>query len=404
MGQAVSFFGTWMHSVGVSWLVYRLSHSALLLGVVGFAADLPGFLLMPLAGVIADRVDRRRLIIATQVLAMVQAFVLTMLVFTDVVRIWHVVVLSLFLGVINAFDLPTRQAFVVQLISRKEDLLNAIALNSVIFNLARLLGPTLAGVVIALLGEGPCFLANGLSYLPVVIVLLRMQLPAYRANLDLGSPVAALAQGLSYSYRFVPIRNTLLLIALVSVMGLPYTVILPILADDILHGGSRTLGFLVGAGGFGALIGALYMASRKTVLGLGKLIPLAAVLFSGGLMLLAVSRHVLLSAAAMPVIGFGLMTQLAASNTLIQTLVDEDKRGRVMGIYTMAVRGMVPIGSLLVGGMSSILCPSSALALGAFACAFGALLFRTQLPAMRRFIRPIYVQQGIIPDVTQTVK
>jgi MFS family permease len=403
IGQSVSLIGTWMQTVAMSWLVYRLSHSAVLLGVLGFVTDIPGFLLMPFAGVIADRLDRRRIVMATQLLAMAQACALSALVLTEGVRIWHLIALSTFLGCVTAFDLPTRQAFVVELVATKEHIPNAIALNSTIFNLARLLGPSAAGLLISAAGEGACFLINAASYGAVIaaLVLIRRPEAPTRTSTKETSPLSALRQGLSYSYRFLPIRNILMLTALVSTVGLPYTVLMPIIAGTVLDGGSRTLGFLMGAGGAGALAGALAMASRKTVLGLGKTIPAAAGLFSGGLLVLALSRNVLLSAAAMLVMGFGLITQLAASNTLLQTLVDEDKRGRVMGIYTMAVRGMVPLGSLVTGYVAVVVGPSTALAAGGTLCAAGALMFRSRLPKMREIVRPIYLREGIIRDIEQ---
>lgn len=403
-GQSVSLIGTWMQNIAMSWLVYRLSHSPFLLGVVSFAGDIPMFILMPFAGVAADRFNRRRIIIATQSLMMLQAFLLSGLVLSHLIKIWHLVALSVFLGILNSFDMPSRQAFVIEMIEKKEDLPNAIALNSSIFNLARLLGPSIAGILIAAIGEGLCFLINGLSFAAIIAALLAMRITEKPIPDQLANHLAALKQGVSYAYSFLPIRYILSLLAVVSMMGASYTVLMPIFAKDILKGHSYTLGFLMAAGGAGALAAAIYLASRKTIIGLGRMIPMATGLFAAGLMVLALSRHFALSIAVMPLIGFGLMTQMASCNTLIQTIVEDDKRGRVMGIYAMAFRGVAPIGSLIAGALAAKIGAANAVLIGAGVCIAAAFLFARKLPALRKIIRPIYVKQGIIPEVAAGIR
>lgn len=403
-GQAVSLIGTWMQTIAMSWLVYRLTGSPFLLGAVGFAADIPSFLFMPFAGVFADRFNRRKILIATQALSMIQAFVLALLVLSNTVQVWHLFVLAVFLGTVNAFDMPTRHSFVVDMIEQKEDLPNAIALNSLIFNGARLVGPSVAGILIASVGEGYCFFLNGASYMGVIIALLAMNIRAQQLQPRGSSGVSEVQEGFSYTFRFTPLRNIILLTALVSLVGISYNVLMPIIAKDVLQGGPNTLGYLMGSAGIGALVAAVLLAARRSVLGLGKLIPAAATLFGVGLMLLYFSSTFYIAMAVMPLIGFGIMTQLASSNTLIQTIVDEDKRGRVMSIYTMAFRGIAPFGSLIAGSMAAHIGALNTLLLNGAALILGALLFAQQLPAMKHHIRPIYIRQGIIPEVASGIE
>ena len=398
-GQTVSLIGTWMQTIAMSWLVYRLSNSAFLLGLVGFAGDLPSFILMPIAGVWADRLDRRKVVIATQTLAMVQALILAGLVLSHTVQIWHIISLAIFLGFINAFDMPTRQAFVIEMVERKDDLQNAIALNSSIFNAARLLGPSIAGILIAAVGEGYCFLINGLSFLAVIAALLAMRIKTHPHRANIRDTFAELKEGFLYVYRFIPIRSILILVALVSLMGMNYAVLMPIMAKDILKGGPHTLGFLMGATGLGALVAAVFLASRRTVLGLGRIIPMACALFSVCIIALSFSRSFTLSLFIMLLAGFGVMTQIASSNTLIQTMVEDDKRGRVMGMYAMSVRGISPFGALLAGSLAAKIGAPYTLAIGGACCLLGAAWFSRKLPAIRKLTRPIYVRAGIIPEV-----
>jgi MFS family permease len=398
-GQTVSLVGTWMTRIATSWLVYRLTRSALLLGLVGFAGQIPSFLLAPFAGVLIDRWNRHRLLIATQVLAMLQSAALAVLALTGVINIWHVLGLSLFQGVINAFDMPARQAFVVEMVEDRADLSNAIALNSSMVNAARLLGPSIGGVLIAAVGEGWCFFWDAVSYLAVIASLLLMRLaPRPRRTSGTSQVLPELREGLAYVAGSPPIRSILLLLALVSLVGMPYTVLMPVFASTILHGGPHTLGFLMAATGVGALLGAVFLARRRSVLGLGKVIPLMAALFGAGLIGFSLSRVLWLSLPLLLVTGVGFMVSMAASNTLLQTLVADDKRGRVMSLYTMAIMGMTPFGSLLAGVLASHIGAPHTLLLGGLGCLAAALWFALLLPKLRERVRPIYIEMGILPE------
>ena len=395
-GQSISLIGTWMTRVATSWLVYRLTRSALLLGVVGFAGQIPTFLLAPFAGVLVDRLNRRKMLIWTQALAGLQSLALAGLTIAKVINIQEVLWLSVLQGLINAFDMPGRQAFLVQMVEDKQDLGNAIALNSSMVNMARLVGPALAGLVIGSVGEGYCFLIDGLSYLAVIASLRMMRLRVAPARVSVAPMLEQLKEGWTYVRGFRPIRTILLLFALISLMGMPFMVLMPIFASRILHGGPHTLGFLLGASGVGALISAVSLALRKTVRGLTTMIQISAGVFGLGLICFGLSRVLPLSLFLMLVVGFGMMQGLAASNTVIQTLVPEDKRGRVMSYYTMAFVGMTPFGSLLAGGLAHRLgAPHTVMITGAF-CVAGAVWFSTQLKSIRKIMRPIYVEMGII--------
>lgn len=401
-GQSVSLVGTWMQQVAMSWLVYRLTGSAFLLGVVGFTSQIPTFLLAPVAGVLADRWNRRRLLMVTQTLAMFQAAFLAAAVLSGVVQVWHIVVLSLLLGVVNAFDIPIRQSFIVEMVSDREDLGNAIALNSSMVNGARLIGPTIAGLLVASVGEGVCFVLNSASYLAVLVALAAMRLaPAPQQQKQRRHVFHELREGFNYAFGFGPIRSILLLIALVSLTGMPYAVLVPVFAKEVLHGGVHTFGFLMTAAGCGAFIGTVYLASRKSVLGLGRLIVLAAVLFAAGIAAFALSGTIIFSLASLVVVGFGAITMIASCNTILQTIVEEDKRGRVMSFFAVSFMGMAPFGSLGAGTMSGIIGPRETLLLGAACCLVGATIFARQLPRIRESVRPIYVKMGIITEVAQ---
>jgi len=403
-GQSVSLIGTWMQQIALSWLVYRLTHSAFLLGFVGFAGQIPAFFFAPFAGAFADRWNRHTILILTQSLAMVQAFVLSFLVLTETIMIWHVLVLNICLGIINAFDMPTRQSFLVEMIEDKKDLPNAIALNSSMFNGARLLGPSVAGILIAAVGEGTCFLINGVSYLAVIASLLLMKLAPKNVKPRTTKVWHEVKEGFSYASGFEPIKVILLMAALMSLMGMPYTVLMPIFAKDILHGGPDALGFLMGSAGVGALGGLLYLASKKSVLGLGRLIPLAAIIFGLGLVAFSFSRVFWFSLIVLLVIGLGQMIQMAASNTLLQTIVDDDKRGRIMSFFTTAVMGMTPFGSLFAGALASKIGAPWTIFIGGIACLAGAAFFTKRLPALREKIRPIYIKMGIIPEINSGIQ
>jgi MFS family permease len=404
-GQIISLIGTWMTRIATSWLVYRLTGSALLLGLVGFAGQIPSFLLAPVAGVLVDRWNRHRLLVVTQVLAMVQSAALAVLALTGVINVWHVLGLSLFQGLINAFDMPARQAFVVEMVEKREDLANAIALNSSMVNAARLLGPSLGGVIIAAVGEGWCFALDAASYLAVIASLLLMRIAGRPRSAAKGARVLPeLRAGLAYVTGSPPIRSILLLLALVSLVGMPYTVLMPVFASKILQGGPHTLGFLMAATGVGALLGAVFLAGRRSVLGLGKIIPLMSACFGAGLIGFSLSRSLWLSIPLLLLTGLGFMVQMAASNTLLQTLVDDDKRGRVMSFYTMAFMGTTPFGSLLAGTLADRIGAPRTLLLGGAGCIAAALWFAWLLPGLRENVRPIYIRMGILPEVAEGIR
>jgi MFS family permease len=400
-GQGISLVGTWMQRIAQSWLVYRLTDSVFLLGIVGFCTQIPTFLAGPFAGVIVDRRNRYHILIVTQILATIQASILAILILTNTVQVWHIVVLGIFLGLINAFDMPSRQSLLVEMIENREDLSNAIALNSSMVNGARLLGPTIAGILIAIVGEGICFLLNALSFVAVIIALLAMRLNLQHLGKSKRHLFTDLKEGFKYAFGFPPIRSILLLLALVSIMGMPYAVLMPIFARDILHGGPHTMGFLMGSVGAGALIGAMYLASRRSVIGLDKVISLAAGTFGLGLILFSFSRITWLSMAFLFFAGMGMMMQMAASNTLLQTLTDDDKRGRVMSFYGMAFFGMAPLGSLIAGSLASKIGTPATVVVGGLTCILGALLFIRHLPTFIKSVLPIYARKGIIPEITQ---
>lgn len=403
-GQSISLIGTWMTRIATSWLVYRLTKSALLLGTVSFAGQIPTFLLAPLAGVVADRIDRRKLLVWTQALAMVQSLALAALTLTHRITIGEVLALSAFQGVINAFDMPGRQSFMVQMVEERADLSNAIAINSSMVNMARLVGPSLAGLLIAATSEGWCFLVDGVSYIAVIASLLMMRVKRDAQPQKHAGMVEQLREGWTYVSGFKAIRSILLLFAVLSLMGWPFIVLMPLFAAQVLHGGPHTLGFLMGAVGVGSLVSALSLVARKSVRGLTKMIPIAAVAFGVGLILFGLSRSLWLSMVLMLLTGFGMMQGLTSSNTIIQTLVDEKMRGRVMSYYTMAFVGMAPFGSLLAGALASwIGAPRTVMVSGAV-CIAGAMWFWTKLPGIRKEMRPIYERLGIVPQQNLVVE
>ena len=389
-GQAVSLVGTWMQQIAMRWLVYRLTKSELLLGVVGFASDIPVFFLVPIAGVLADKFKRHRILAATQALAALQAFILAILVITDQVAVWHIVVLGGLLGVVNAFDIPARQAFLVEVVEKKEDLGNAIALNSFIFNGALLVGPLIAGVLIAFVGEELCFILNGVSYLTVIGALFLMNIPERKiasGNLKVGRGIL---EGATYAFRSVPIRSILLLVALVSFMGISYMLLMPVFAEKVLHGGPRAFGYLMSATGLGALAGAVFLASRRNILGLGKVIVGAGIMYGIGLFALSLSHSLLLSLVIALVVGFSLMMQMASSNTILQTIVDDKKRGRVISLFVMARRGVESFGSLLAGAIAHSFGTPDTLMIGGIVCLLASAAFATKLSSIRKTSRAFY--------------
>jgi len=403
-GQLASLVGTMMQQIAMSWLIYRLTGSPFYLGLIGFTGQIPTFLFSSLAGVFADRHDRRRLLVVIQTLSMVQAFLLAALTLTNTILIWHIIVLSIFLGCMNAFDIPTRHSFVVDIVTNKKDLGNAIALNSFMFNGARLVGPSIAGILIGIAGEGICFLVNGFSFLAVIAALLGMKIPRKR-KAEAPEPVLhGLKEGYRYSSGFLPIRYILLFLGLVSFVGLPYYVLLPVFAKDILHGGSGTLGFLMGAAGAGALTGALYLASRRTVRGLGKLVAVAAFIFAATVIAFSFSRYLGLSIFLMFVAGMAVMIQITSCNTILQTIVDEEMRGRVMGFLAMAFMGMAPFGNLLAGIVADRIGAPDTLVISGVILFAGAFLFYSRLPVIRKLVRPIYAKMGIIKGIPEDLR
>ena len=393
-----------MQRIAVPWLVYRLTGSAMLLGISGFAGQIPSLFLSPFAGVITDRWNKYHVLVWTQVLSMIHAFLLAWLVLSGNVQIWQIIFLSFLIGCINTFDVPARHSFVIEMVEKKEDLGNAIALNSLMFNGARLIGPSIAGVLLATAGEGMCFLINGISFVFVIASLLLMKLNLKKPEPKNTDIIAELREGITYVFGFLPIRHIILLLGLVNILVMFYSTLMPVFAKEILGGDSHTYGFLMGAAGFGALMGALFLASRETVLKLGRIIPLAVIVFGTALVILSFSRIFLLSAFVMIFVGMGLMLQAASSNTILQTITEDGKRGRVMSFYTMAVMGTSPFGSLLAGWLAKAIGTPLTIFTGGILSVAGAILFLRKLPELKQLVHPIYVKMGIIPEVAEGIQ
>ena len=396
-GQSVSLIGTWMTRLATGWLVYRLTHSALLLGIVSFSGQILAFLLGPFAGVWVERLNRRKLLVCTQAAAAVQSLAMAALTLAHVITLWEIIALAALQGAINAFDMPGRQSFLVQMVEDRNDLSNAIAINSSMANGARLIGPAIAGLVIAAVGEGWCFLIDGVSYLAVIASLVMMRIKPLEIRLHAASMFEQMREGWDYVRNFRPMRSILLLFVLISLMGYPYMVLLPIFAGQVLRGGAATLGWLTGASGIGALISAISLAVRKSVAGLTRMLQIAAAMLGGALILFGLSHTLWLSLVLMVFAGFGMIQSASVSNTIIQALVAEDKRARVMGYYTMAFFGGAPFGSLLAGALAHrIGAPYTVMILGAF-CVAGSLWFTLERPRIRAMMRPIYEEKGLLP-------
>lgn len=402
-GQSISVIGTWMTRVATSWLVYRMTHSALLLGIVSFAGQIVSFALGPFAGVWVERLDRRKLLVWTQAAAAVQSLALAARALAHLINLWEIIALTALQGVINAFDMPGRQSFLVQMVDDRDDLSNAIAINSSMANGARLIGPAIAGVVIGAFGEGWCFLIDGVSYFAVIASLLLMRIKPKDKDKDKTirrnptSMFEQMREGWNYVRTFRPIRIVLLLFALLSLMGYSYAVLLPVFAGQVLHGAAYTLGWLTAASGIGALVSGLSLAARKSVVGLTRMLQIASAMLGGALILFALSHTLWLSLVLMAFVGFGLMQSAAVCNTIVQTLVPEDKRARVMGYYTMAFFGAAPFGSLLAGALAHrIGAPHTVVLTGSF-CVAGSLWFTFELPKVRAVMRPIYQKMGLLP-------
>lgn len=399
IGQGISVIGTWMQAIAMSWLVYRLTNSPFMLGLVGFSSQIPTFIFSPFAGLIADKTNRHRILIITQTLSMIQALILAVLTLTGTIAVWHIIVLGVCLSVINSFDIPARQSFLVEMVEKKENLGNAIALNSLMFNAARLIGPSIAGLLIAIIGEGMCFLLNAISFTAVIISLLAMRVNEHTKKPGKTRVFEELKEGFFYTFGFPPIKFIILLLGVISLMGASYIVLMPVFAKDVLMGGPGTFGLLMAAVGIGALGATIYLASRKSIVGLGNIIPVCSSIFATGLIVFSFSRTLWLSMLLLAISGFGFMTHMAASNTILQTIADDDKRGRVMSFYTMAFMGMAPIGSLLAGALANKIGASLTLILGGSCCIVASMLFATKLSIIRKLVHPIYRKIGIIPEV-----
>jgi MFS family permease len=393
-GQLISLVGTWMDTVAEAWLVYRLTHSPLLLGIASFAGQIPVFLLAPLGGLVADRWNRHKVVIGTQVSSMILAGILSFLTLTNRVTVIDVITLAALMGAVNAFDIPARQAFLVDMVGRG-DLMNAIALNSSMFNGARVVGPSIAGILVATIGEGWCFFANSVSYIAVIAGLLLMKIdhaPVARPSV---SPIEHIAEGFRFVRRTAPILAILLLLGLVSLVGMPYTVLMPVFATKILHGNARTLGVLMGATGIGALMGALLLASRTEVRGLGRYVFVSCAGFGASLILFSFSRWYTVSVALLVPVGFFMMVQMASSNTLIQAMVPDELRGRTMAVYSMMFMGMAPLGALFAGAAADRITAPGTVALGGAIAIVGAVLFARHLPKIRVEARQLILAQGM---------
>jgi len=402
-GQWVSLVGTWMQRVTVSWLVYQMTGSALVLGLIAFANQFPTFIVAPFAGALADRWSRYRMVVAAQVAAMAQAMVLAALVMTGTVQVWHLIALSAVAGLISGMDIPARQALLVRLVSGTEDLPNAIALNSSLFNAARLVGPAIAGMLIGWVGEGPVFVLNAVSYLGVLGALAALRLVEEPGE-PAGPVFRNIARGFVYAFRFVPIRDLLTFLAAFSLVGIPYVVLLPVFATDILGGGAGTLGLLTSSAGLGAVLGALTLASRDTVVGLGRVIVRGSALFGAALVAFAFSEILWLSCSLLVAIGFAVMVVTAAINTMLQTLVDETMRGRVMSLYTMAFIGMSPLGSLAGGAIARRFGAPLAVSLSGLGCLALAIWLSRRLAPLREIVYPVYERMGILPEVARGIQ
>jgi MFS family permease len=405
-GQSISLVGTWITRIASSWLVYRLTGSEFLLGLVTFAGQIPSLILSPLAGVYIDRWNKHRVLVITQVLAMCQSTALAFLTLTGRISVEDVLVLQALQGLINAFDTPARQSFVVEMVEDRAHLPNAIALNSALVNGSRMIGPAVGGLLIAAVGEGWCFALDALSYIFVIGSLLMMKVTLPTSAAERAPVIVALAEGYRYVSGFAPVRSGLLLVALISTLGMPYQVLMPVMAADVLGGGANTLGVLMTATGLGALLGSVYLASRHTVLGLGRRIAQASMVFGCALLAFSASENLWLSLAVLPLSGAGFIITLAATNTVVQTVVPEALRGRVMSFYTVAFLGTSPIGSLFAGLAAERIGAPATIAIGGAACLIGGAWFYTTLPRLRQLIRPIYAERGllVVPDADTGAK
>jgi MFS family permease len=397
MGQGVSLLGTWMQQVAMSWLVYRLTGSVWLLGAIGFCSQIPAFVLSPFAGVFADRWRKQAALLCAQTLMMVQAAVLAVLVLSGNVKVWEIILLSIFAGSVNAFEIPVRQSFFIDMIENRDDLANAIALNSSLFSGARLVGPAIAGATIAVVGEGICFLLNSVSFLAVLLALAMIKVDVKETATNRNPVFHELREGIEYAYGFVPMRVILAMLVLVSLFGMPYAVLMPVFAKKVFHGGANTYGVLMTMSGAGALAGAVYLATRKSVLGLWKVMGVAVAVFGASIMAFAFCKTLWVSLVFSFIAGMATTTLIASSNTILQTIVDNDKRGRVMSLYSMAFMGAIPFGSLLAGALADTIGAPDTLFFSGALCFVGSVFFALKFSAVRKMVRPVYERIGILP-------
>jgi MFS family permease len=403
IGQGISLIGSWMQNIALSWLVYRLTGSVFLLGLIGFTSQIPTLLLTPFSGVVTDRFNRLRILTLTQVSFMVVALTMALLVLLNLISVWHIVVLSIISGIINAFDAPARQSLVINLIDKPENLGNAIALNSAIFNGARLVGPAIAGITIAAVGEGICFLLNAISFLAVIAALLQIKLPKKQMATHTTNFKKSFTEGFHYTFQSLPIRTLIILLAIISMAGMSFIVLLPAYAKEILHGSSDTLGYLMSVLGAGALISALYMASRRTVIGLGKIVSVSIWVLGLAIIMASFSQKMYVSLIWCFFGGLSMILLLSSINTLLQTITDEDKRGRVMSFYAMALIGTAPIGNLIAGSLASgIGIPNTMLICG-FVMLGSGIWFALNLRSFRKYVHPIYINKGILPGLPDDI-
>lgn len=399
-GQGISLIGTWMQQTAVAWLAYSITKSPFYLGAVTFAGQIPIFAIAPFAGILADKWSKQKMLVATQIFSMLQALLLAIFVITGTITAAKIIILSLFLGIINSFDIPIRQSFVYEMVDNPQDLPNAIALNSLIFNGARLIGPSMAGILISLVGESICFLLNAVSYIAVIFALLAMNLSHREIARHNGTVLTGLKDGIIYAYRFVPIRTILLALALISLVGMPYAVLMPVFAKDILQGGPRTLGFLTGAIGIGALTGAIFLAWRKSIHNLDKVMVISISIFAAGILTFSMSENFPLSMCLLLFTGFGMLVLMASINTILQTIVDDDKRGRIMSLQAIAFMGTMPIGSLLSGYVAHRIGAPLTVQISGLLCMIIAAILWKILPAFRAVVHPIYIRKGIMPEIS----
>ncbi|MCE5329852.1 MFS transporter [bacterium] len=403
-GQLISLVGTWMQQIAMSWLVYHLTGSGFMLGLITFFSQIPSFLISPFAGVFTDRWNKHKALIITQIFSMIQAFIIAVLTLTGTVQVWHIILLSLMLGFINAFDMPIRQAFVIEMIEDRKDLGNAIALNSSMVNGARLFGPAIAGLLVAAVGEGMCFLINAISFIAVIIALLFMRIKKAYIKTESKNIFLELKEGFKYSFGFAPIRDVLILIAVVSLIGMPYTVLMPIFANDILKGGSDVLGFLMAATGVGALAGGIILANKRSATGFGKIMALSTAIFGVTLVIFSFSKILWFSVVILIFVGFGMIMLISSVNTFLQTITNDEMRGRVMSYFTMAFIGMSPFGSLISGGVADAIGAPYTVMIGGVIVIICAVVFSIRLPVLRKLARPVFIKKGIIVEIGKGIQ